>query len=445
MNRKYFGTDGVRGLVGQFPITPDFALKLGWAAGKVLAASGTREVIIGKDTRISGYMLESSMASGFAAAGVNVALTGPLPTPAIAYLARTFRADAGVVISASHNPYHDNGIKFFSGAGVKLNDEVELAIEAQLTQELQCVDSAHLGKARRITDAIGRYVEFCKSQFPSHLSLEGLRVVVDCAHGATYQIAPTVLCELGAEVFTIGVEPSGVNINAHCGATDLAALSAKVKELRADVGFALDGDGDRIMLVDHLGRVMDGDQILFILARHWHERGELRGGVVGTQMANLGLEKALNGLGIPFARSKVGDRYVVELLHELGWQLGGENSGHILSLSHTTTGDGIIAGLQVLRTMVERGQNLATCCEGMTLMPQVLINIRYQGQHDPLTSDAVRQAMAQAEAVFAGQGRILLRKSGTEPLLRIMAEGENETQVRAMAEQIAASIRAVTG
>jgi len=344
----------------------------------------------------------------------------------------------------SHNPYYDNGIKFFSANGVKLSDEVELAIEAQLEQELVSVDSARLGKARRINDAAGRYVEFCKSHFHSHLSLDGIRVVVDCAHGATYQIAPAVLRELGAEVFTIGVEPSGVNINDHCGATDLAALCAKVKEMRADVGFALDGDGDRLMMVDHLGRVVDGDQILFILARHWQERGELKGGVVGTQMANLGLEKALKSLGIPFARSKVGDRYVVELLQELGWQLGGENSGHILSLDHTTTGDGIIAGLQVLKVMVERGQSLAACCEGMSLMPQVLINVRFQGQHDPLASEQVTQTVKSVETGLADRGRILLRKSGTEPLIRVMVEGEDEAEVRAAANRIADSVRAAT-
>lgn len=353
MSRKYFGTDGVRGKVGTFPITPDFAMKLGWAAGTVLASTGTKEVLIGKDTRISGYMLESAMEAGFSAAGVNVALIGPMPTPAVAYLASTFRADAGVVISASHNPYYDNGIKFFSNSGTKLNDAQELEIETLLEQALQhnamqCVASEKLGKVRRIDDAAGRYIEFCKGTFPNHLSLTGLKIVVDSAHGAAYHIAPNVYRELGAEVISINDKPNGVNINDHCGATHLDSLQTAVMVHEADLGIALDGDADRVMFVDHNGHVVDGDEILFILAQAAFQKGEMVGGVVGTLMSNLGLELALKQMDIPFVRAKVGDRYVVEQLKETGWQLGGEGSGHILSLKHASTGDGIAEFFKVV-------------------------------------------------------------------------------------------------
>ncbi len=442
MSRKYFGTDGVRGLVGQYPITPDFALKLGYAAGQVMAAEGTREVIIGKDTRISGYLLESAMESGLIAAGVNVALTGPLPTPAIAYLAQTFRADAGVVISASHNPYHDNGIKFFSNSGTKLTDEIELAIEAALDAPMGCVESARLGKVRRIDDAAGRYIEFCKSTFENHASLQDLHIVLDCAHGATYYIAPSVFRELGADITVIGDKPNGTNINDRCGATHLDALVAKVLETGADMGIAFDGDGDRVMMVDHTGAVVDGDEILYIIAKHWHVTGQMDGGVVGTQMANLGLELALKALGIPFARSKVGDRYVSELLNEKGWRLGGENSGHILSLKHHTTGDGIIAALQVLNALKHLNQSLAEARSGMTKLPQVLVNVRFSGQGAPLKDATVLETVAAVEAEMGDKGRVLLRKSGTEPLIRVMVEGDRTLDVAALAQRIADAVQA---
>ncbi len=442
MSRKYFGTDGVRGLVGQYPITPDFALKLGYAAGQVMAAEGTREVIIGKDTRISGYLLESAMESGLIAAGVNVALTGPLPTPAIAYLAQTFRADAGVVISASHNPYHDNGIKFFSNSGTKLTDEIELAIEAALDAPMGCVESARLGKVRRIDDAAGRYIEFCKSTFENHASLQDLHIVLDCAHGATYHIAPSVFRELGADITVIGDKPNGTNINDRCGATHLDALVAKVLETGADMGIAFDGDGDRVMMVDHTGAVVDGDEILYIIAKHWHVTGQMDGGVVGTQMANLGLELALKALGIPFARSKVGDRYVSELLNEKGWRLGGENSGHILSLKHHTTGDGIIAALQVLNALKHLNQSLAEARSGMTKLPQVLVNVRFSGQGAPLKDATVLETVAAVEAEMGDKGRVLLRKSGTEPLIRVMVEGDRTLDVAALAQRIADAVQA---
>lgn len=351
VERKYFGTDGVRGKVGQFPITPDFALKLGWAAGKILATQGTKKVLIGKDTRISGYMLESALEAGLAAAGLSAAFVGPMPTPAIAYLTRTFRAEAGIVISASHNPYYDNGIKFFSSVGEKLPDEVEEAIEALLDQPMDCVESAQLGRATRINDAAGRYIEFCKGTFPANASLKGYKIVVDCANGATYHIAPNVMRELGAEVIEIGTKPDGLNINEKCGATDITALQKVVVESGADVGLAYDGDGDRIMMVDHLGNKVDGDQILFIIAREALRSGKLHGGVVGTLMSNMGLEVALKHLAIPFTRANVGDRYVLEQLKEKGWKLGGENSGHIIVLDKNTTGDGIIASLEVLAAM----------------------------------------------------------------------------------------------
>jgi phosphoglucosamine mutase len=388
--RKYFGTDGVRGKVGVYPITPDFALKLGYAAGKVLARTGTRKVIIGKDTRISGYMFESALEAGFAAAGINSVLTGPLPTPAIAYLTRTFRAEAGVVISASHNPYDDNGIKFFSHTGEKLPDEVELEIEAELEKDIECVSSEKLGKASRMNDAVGRYVEFCKSTFPNHLSLDGLKIVVDCANGAAYQIAPSVFRELGAEVIVIGNQPDGININKECGATAPELLSNTVLSEAADVGLALDGDADRTIMVDHTGQVVDGDELLYVLAKQKQKDGTLLGGVVGTLMSNLGLEQALGVLGIPFIRAKVGDRYVMEQLLQNNWNLGGESSGLIICRDKVTTGDGIVAALQVLAVMVNENMELSYLCNGMQMLPQTLINVRCLHKFDPTSLQGYR-------------------------------------------------------
>ena len=441
-NRKYFGTDGIRGKVGEFPITPDFALKLGWAAGRVLAKDGVKKVIIGKDTRISGYMLESALEAGFASAGVAAAFTGPMPTPAVAYLTRTFRADAGVVISASHNPFYDNGIKFFSTEGRKLDDAIELEIEAQLEKQIDCVESKQLGRASRITDAAGRYIEFCKSTFDHDLSLAGLKIVVDCANGATYHIAPKVLRELGATVIKIGCDPDGVNINQNCGATDVKSLTKRVLEEKADLGCAIDGDGDRIIMVDNEGNKVDGDLIIYIIAREALRQGQLKGGVVGTLMSNMGLEIALKNLGIPFIRAKVGDRYVLEMLVEKNWRLGAENSGHVLLLDKTTTGDGIVAGLQVLAAMIRNNMSLADLCQGMTMLPQILINVRFAGKHDPLTNVAVKSAIEQAENQLGNEGRVLIRKSGTEPLIRVMVEGSNQSQVQKLAEQIANAVEA---
>ena len=440
--RKYFGTDGIRGKVGDCPITPDFVLKLGWAAGKVLARHDSRKIIIGKDTRISGYMLESALEAGLAAAGLSASFTGPMPTPAVAYLTRTFRAEAGIVISASHNPYYDNGIKFFSIDGTKLPDEVEEAIEAEMEKPLTCVESAELGKANRIVDAAGRYIEFCKSTFPTELSLSGLKIVVDCANGATYHIAPSVLRELGAMVIAIGCEPDGMNINKECGATDVRQLQARVLAEKADVGLAFDGDGDRVMMVDHLGNKVDGDQILYLTARENLRQGNLRGGAVGTLMSNMGLELALKQLGIPFARAKVGDRYVLEMMAAKGWRLGAENSGHVIILDKTTTGDGIVAGLQVLAAIVRNHMTLHDLCSGMKLLPQVLVNVRFSGNHDPLQTESVKAVTAEVEAQLNGRGRVLLRKSGTEPLIRVMVEGEDDAQVTEMANRIADAVKA---
>ena len=441
-NRKYFGTDGVRGKVGTYPITPDFALKLGWAAGKVLASQGSRTVLIGKDTRISGYMLESALEAGLAAAGLTAAFTGPMPTPAVAYLTRTFRLEAGIVISASHNPYYDNGIKFFSAEGTKLPDNIEEAIEAMLDQPMDCVESAELGKARRINDAAGRYIEFCKSTFPAHLGLDGYKIVVDCANGATYHIAPNVLRELGAEVIEIGATPNGININEKCGATDVKALQEKVLETKADVGLAYDGDGDRIMMVDHLGNKVDGDQILFIIAREALRSGQLKGGVVGTLMSNMSLEIALKMLGVPFVRANVGDRYVLEKMVEHGWALGGENSGHIIIADKNTTGDGIIASLAVLSAMVQHRLSLNELASAVKLFPQVLINVRFAGGDNPLESEAVKAVAADVEKRLEGKGRILLRKSGTEPLIRVMVECEDGVLAKQCAEEIAEAVKA---
>ena len=440
-NRKYFGTDGVRGKVGTYPITPDFALKLGWAAGKVLASQGSRTVLIGKDTRISGYMLESALEAGLAAAGLTAAFTGPMPTPAVAYLTRTFRLEAGIVISASHNPYYDNGIKFFSSQGTKLPDDIEEAIEAMLDQPMDCVESADLGKASRISDAAGRYIEFCKSTFPAHLGLDGYKIVVDCANGATYHIAPNVLRELGAEVIEIGATPNGININEKCGATDVKALQEKVLETKADVGLAYDGDGDRIMMVDHLGNKVDGDQILFIIAREALRSGQLKGGVVGTLMSNMSLEIALKMLGVPFVRANVGDRYVLEKMVEHGWTLGGENSGHIIIADKNTTGDGIIASLAVLSAMVQHRLSLNELASAVKLFPQVLINVRFAGGENPLESEAVKAVAADVEKRLEGKGRILLRKSGTEPLIRVMVECEDGALAKQCAEEIAEAVK----
>jgi phosphoglucosamine mutase len=434
MSRKYFGTDGIRGRVGDAPITPDFIMRLGFAAGKVFASQGKRKILIGKDTRISGYMFESALEAGLSAAGVDVGLLGPMPTPGIAYLTRTFQADAGIVISASHNPYYDNGIKFFSGDGSKLDDETENAIEDLLDQPMELVESDQLGKARRIEDAAGRYVEFCKSTVFG-LSLKGMRIVLDCAHGATYQIAPLVFDELGADVVTIGNEPDGLNINEKVGSTSPKALQAKVVELRADLGIAFDGDGDRVVMVDHKGELVDGDELIYMIARNQYDQDTLQGGVVGTLMTNLGMELALKDLNIPFVRANVGDRYVMQQLQDHNWALGGENSGHILCLNATTTGDGIVAALQVLQALKAHGKKLHDYKKGMTKLPQIMKNVKVS---DKSVVDApnVIEAVKQAEVEFAGRGRILLRPSGTEPVVRVMAEGEDEVLVNMLVDRL---------
>ena len=444
--RKYFGTDGIRGKVGESAINPEFVIKLGWAAGKVLAGHGTNKVLIGKDTRISGYMLESALEAGLSAAGINSGLLGPMPTPAIAYLTKTFRSEAGIVISASHNPYYDNGIKFFSSDGFKLDDDIEIAIEEMMDKPMTCVASNKLGKATRINDAAGRYIEYCKGTFPSELSLQGLKVVVDCAHGATYHIAPNVLAELGAEVIELGTKPNGLNINEGVGATSMRSTVEAVLEHKADLGFALDGDGDRIMMVDHLVNVIDGDQVLFIIARDALKGGRLNGGgVVGTLMSNLGLEIALNKLGVPFVRSKVGDRYVMELLQQKNWTIGGENSGHVLNLNLASTGDGIIAGLQVISAMLRANMTLHDLASGFEKFPQTLVNVRFENaDSDPLNSDEVLTAKAEAESALGKQGRVLLRKSGTEPLIRVMVESDDELSSTTWAEKIADAVRNVS-
>jgi phosphoglucosamine mutase len=443
-DRKYFGTDGIRGRVGENLINPEFVMKLGWAAGKVLAGRGTNKVLIGKDTRISGYMLESALEAGLSAAGINIGLLGPMPTPAIAYLTKTFRSEAGIVISASHNPYYDNGIKFFSADGMKLEDDIEIAIESQMDKPMECVASEKLGKVVRIADAAGRYIEFCKGNFPSALSLKGLKIVVDCANGATYHIAPNVLSELGAEVIEIGTQPDGLNINRKVGATSMKAIIESVIKNKADLGFALDGDGDRLMLVDHKGNVIDGDQIVYIIARDALRSGRLQGGVVGTVMSNLGLEVALDGLGVPFARSKVGDRYVMELLKKKGWTIGGEGSGHVLNLSAASTGDGIVAGLQVLAAMLSANVTLNELSREMTKYPQTLINVRFSEGTKPLEDKCVKQAVIAAEKTLGNSGRVLLRKSGTEPLVRVMVEANDAQDSITWAEHIADAVRKVS-
>lgn len=452
MPKKYFGTDGVRGKVGEFPITPDFVMRLGYAAGKVLTAQEKQlpqgehpAVVIGKDTRISGYMLESALQAGLSAAGVDVLLTGPMPTPAVAYLTRALRAQAGIVISASHNPFEDNGIKFFSSAGTKLPDKTERAIEKTLEDPMQTMSSAKLGKARRINDAAGRYIEFCKSTFPAALDLRGMRIVVDCAHGATYHVAPPVFHELGAEVISIGNTPDGLNINLECGATHLQALQDAVKKHRADLGIALDGDGDRLMMVDAAGEVFDGDRLLYVIAKYRHQHGLLKGGVVGTLMTNLGMEHALDKLKIPFARSNVGDRYVLELLDEHGWQVGGEGSGHILCLDKHSTGDGIVSALQILHALRVTKTSLGDFTKDMTLYPQVLINVRVNKGFDFKESPLVLAKVEEAEKDLEGTGRVLLRASGTEPVLRVMVEGKSGQKVQSWAEAIADTVRQAAG
>jgi phosphoglucosamine mutase len=444
MTRQYFGTDGIRGEVGKFPIVPDFVMRLGYAAGQVLAKNasthGKPTVLIGKDTRVSGYLLEAALEAGFSAAGVDVMLCGPMPTPAVAYLTRTLRLSAGVVISASHNPYHDNGIKFFSANGDKLDDAVELQIEAALNEAMNCVDSAHLGKAKRLDDATGRYIEFCKSTFPNHLSLHGLKLVVDCAHGAAYHIAPHVFHELGAEVVSIGIHPNGKNINDGVGATAPKALIEKVKEEKADLGIALDGDADRLQLVDAHGRLFNGDELLYLIAKARKDAGESVKGVVGTLMTNLAVEKAIQAEGIQFERAKVGDRYVLEKLKENNWQLGGEGSGHLICLDKHTTGDGIVAALQVLSAMKQNQKTLAQLLEKVTLFPQTLINVKYKQGYDWKTDAKMQEAITQAEKNLNGSGRVLIRPSGTEPLLRVMVEAQDAHQAQDQAKKIAQTI-----
>lgn len=446
MTKKYFGTDGIRGKVGDYPITPDFVMRLGYAAGRVfvgqqgnLAKDAHPAVLIGKDPRISGYMFEAALQAGLTAAGVKTFLSGPMPTPAIAYLTRALRLQAGIVISASHNPYYDNGIKFFSSGGAKLDDDIEHAIEAELEKPMQVMESSELGKAKRIDDAAGRYVEFCKSTFPNDMDLRDLKIVLDCANGATYQVAPLVFHELGAEVIAIGNTPNGVNINLNVGSTHPQALQKAVVEHQADLGIAFDGDGDRVLMVDADGQLLDGDQLLYIIALGLYSKGQLKGGVAGTLMTNLALEHALLKLQIPFARAKVGDRYVLELLKDKNWKIGGENSGHILTLDKHTSGDGIIAALQVINALKQSGKTLAQMGAELRLYPQVLINVTTKNKLD-LDMPAIQDAVKQAEAVLNDAGRVLLRASGTEPKVRVMVEGRDAELVQRLAEGIAAVV-----
>ncbi len=438
---KFFGTDGIRGRVGQWPMTPDVALKLGWAAGKVLAQSGARKVVLGKDTRISGYMLESALEAGLIAAGVDVRLLGPMPTPAIAYLTRTLRASAGIVISASHNPFDDNGVKFFSAAGAKLSDVDEAAIEALMDSPLEVVAPDRLGKAKRIDDAAGRYIESCKATLPLGSSLAGLHVILDCAHGATYHVAPKVFAELGAHVEAIGVMPDGFNINAACGSTHPEQLRAAVLEKGADMGIAFDGDGDRVVMVDETGAVLDGDDLLYAIVRERVEQAGYEGGVVGTLMSNLGLQLAIEKLGLGFMRANVGDRYVYEALKEKGWLYGGEASGHILCLDRAGTGDGIIAALQVVAAMQHRGEPLSLLRQAVSKYPQLMLNVPLQKKVDLASMDAVWRRVEEFEKGFAGRGRIVLRASGTEPLVRVMVESDDLEVTRQTAEILADVVR----
>lgn len=446
MARKYFGTDGVRGKVGDKPITPEFVMRLGYAAGLTLVAhehlphEARPAVLIGKDTRISGYMLEAALEAGFAAAGVDVILAGPIPTPAVAYLTRALRLQAGVVISASHNPYYDNGIKFFSANGTKLPDAVELEIESRLDQAMGCVEPARLGRARRIEDAAGRYVEFCKSTFPNELNLRKLRIALDCANGAAYSIAPKVFHELGAEVVSVGIEPNGKNINDGVGATSPENLRQAVLSKNADIGIALDGDADRVMMCDKYGEIYDGDKLLYVIAKAQKQEGKLVG-LVGTLMSNLGFEHAIQRLKVPFARAKVGDRYVLEMMHEKGWRLGGENSGHVICLDCHTTGDGIISALQVLAALCKNEQTLTEACADLQFYPQRLINVPLRAGFDWQSSTAIQNAVADAERTLGDRGRVLLRPSGTEPLLRVMVEGQDGTEVETLAQGIAQVVR----
>ncbi len=439
--RKYFGTDGIRGKVGEGVITPSFVLKLGWAVGQAFKQQGQRgKVLIGKDTRISGYMFESALEAGLSAAGVDVGLLGPMPTPAISYLTRTFRASAGIVISASHNPHYDNGIKFFSQDGYKLDDAMEAKIEALLECDIEVVDSAHLGKASRIEDAAGRYVEFCKSTVPYSMTLEGVSIVLDCAHGATYHVAPSVFRELGATVTTIGVEPDGLNINKDVGSTSPEHLVKMVIEQGADIGIAFDGDGDRVVMVDHKGEVVDGDELIYVIAQNRFRGERLGGGVVGTLMTNFGAELAYKEMGVPFVRANVGDRYVMEKLIANDWLLGGEGSGHILCLDNSTTGDAIISALQVMIALWEEGKTLNELKAGMVKLPQTLINVKVAQKFDPAKHLGIAKAIETAEQRLAGQGRVLLRASGTEPLIRVMVEGKDEALVLDIASGLAKEV-----
>ena len=445
MARKYFGTDGMRGRVGTEPMTAATVMKLGWAAGKVLADHGNRDVIIGKDTRVSGYLFESALEAGLSSAGINVRLLGPMPTPAVAYLTRTFRAAAGIVISASHNPYYDNGVKFFSAQGTKLPDEIEEAIEAMMDEEMETVDSAELGRATRIDDAPGRYIEFCKSTFPSGLRLDQMKIVVDSANGAAYHIAKGVFEELGAEVVAIGAEPDGLNINRDCGATSPDLLRAHVLMERADVGVALDGDADRLIMVDHRGEIVDGDELVYVLVKSRLDAGEKVPGVAGTLMSNLGLEHGLRELGVEFVRAKVGDRYVLKELRKRDWCLGGESSGHIICLDRTTTGDGLVAALQVLAYVQESGESLAALRAGMTRYPQVLVNVPLSHREALNDNPEVASVIAEAEAELGDSGRVLLRPSGTEPVVRVMVEGRVANDVEKICHRVAETVGRVLG
>ncbi|HHJ39820.1 MAG: phosphoglucosamine mutase [Methylothermaceae bacteria B42] len=442
MAKKYFGTDGIRGKVGETPITPDFILKLGWAAGQVFKDHGSAQVLVGKDTRISGYMFESALEAGLSAAGVNTQMLGPMPTPGIAYLTRTFRAKAGIVISASHNPYPDNGIKFFSTDGTKLPDEIEEAIEAQLEVPMTTVASDKLGRAVRVEDAAGRYIEFCKSTVPARMDLSGIHIVLDCANGATYHIAPHVFREMGATVDSLGVQPDGLNINRQCGSTHPEALQKAVVEFNADLGIAFDGDGDRVIMVDHKGELVDGDELLYIIAASRLSKGQLKGPVVGTLMTNLGLERAFAEMGVEFKRAAVGDRYVMEMLKANGGMLGGESSGHIICLDRTTTGDGIVSALQVIAELWTQGKSLHELKQGMRKYPQTLVNVKVSAKPENIEAiDAVRQAKESTEKELNGSGRVLLRPSGTEPVIRVMVEGQDGMLIESMAHNLAEVIK----
>ncbi len=441
MGKQYFGTDGIRGRVGEALFTPEFVMKLGWAAGRVLSKNGVGKVLIGKDTRISGYMFESALEAGLSAAGVDIELLGPMPTPAVAYLTRTLNAVAGVVISASHNPYYDNGIKFFSSDGTKLSDEIEFQIEAEIGKPMVTVSSDKLGKARRIVDARGRYIELCKSTVPSRLRLSGLKIVIDCANGATYHVAPSVFRELGADVIELAVEPDGLNINDGCGSTHIEHLQAVVLDHKADLGIALDGDGDRVIMVDHKGEAVDGDEIIYIIARSRQRTGQLDGAVVGTLMSNLGLETALSDLGLAFERVAVGDRYVMQRLQEKGWVIGGESSGHILCLDRCSTGDGIIAALQVVAEVVDTERTLNELKSAMNKCPQKMINVRMPSRVDVASNERIQSVVAEVERRLAGTGRVLLRASGTEPVVRVMIEGQDIDVVISEAESLAVIVK----